>query len=45
MIYSKEDVKRMLAEIQEDFEGALSDPDCIYSEILKKVLNAIEKEL
>jgi hypothetical protein len=46
MIYSPEDVKRILDDVYEDFANRLSDgEDSLYAEILKKVIAEVKKEL
>jgi hypothetical protein len=46
MIYSPEDVKKILDEVSRKFAGQLSDgDDSLYAEILRKVVAEIKKKL
>lgn len=45
-IYSKADVKRILAELYEEFEGMCSDgADCLYAEFLRAIIKRLERQL
>lgn len=46
MIYSKDDVKRILEELYQSFVGRLSDrEDCLYAKLLRDARKEVEKKL
>lgn len=46
MIYSPDDVKKMLDTLYKEFEGMCSDgEDCLYAEFLRGIIKRLEKKL